>query len=319
MRINQLVIVVLGTVMISCIMPKWVVSAEDNQASRQIRRVCDILWVWGNPDMAKGNDAEHTVATFASASTARRAELLGTPNVVIASDGIPNDQTLARSQTKSVCHCSRIVWEIMPDGHDEHGNPSDLYKSFEYQNRVNQIIKLKEEFPNIEGVMLDDMTSIAVDKGFKPEHIRTLKRRLEAIKQPIDIWGVVYTMNFGRPNIDQYIRELDVINLWTWDAKDLVDLEKNVAHCEKDFPGKPVVLGLYLYDYGHGAGPRPMPLDLLKSQCETALKLAHEGRVAGIVFLTIDDDPQTVGWTANWIKQVAELPLRAANSFPRNQ
>ena len=41
----------------------------------------DLLWVWGNPEMAQ--PGQHTAATFAEASPACRAQLLGVPNVVL--------------------------------------------------------------------------------------------------------------------------------------------------------------------------------------------------------------------------------------------
>src|SRR3972149_4228030 len=94
-------------------------------------------------------------------------------------------------------------------------------------------------------------------------------------------------MSLGREGINDYIKELDGIHLWTWHAKDVVDLEENVAHCERLFPKKPIVLGLYLYDYGDG---RRIPLDLLEQQCATAARLAEAGRIEGIVFLTITND-----------------------------
>ena len=282
--------------------------AEDASA-RDPKSVREILWVWGNPEMTKGVDSEHTCATFAEASPARRAELLGTPNVLIAGDGIPNDHELAQRRTASVKQSKRIVWEIMPDGEDENLQLSQFYQSFEYRQRAEQISKLKTDFRQIEAIALDDMTSVAIGKGFKPEHIRALKQQLADRHADIDIWGVVYTMNLGRASVSEYINELDVINLWTWSTSDLVDLRKNVDHCKQHYPEKPVVLGLYLYDYGHSPGPSRMPLDLLKSQCETALKLAHEGRIAGIMFLTIDNDPEAVEWTANWIKSVADQRL----------
>lgn len=48
------------------------------------------MWVWGNPEM--GKPGEHTSATFAQASPAQRARLLGVPNVVLAGHGLPNDR-----------------------------------------------------------------------------------------------------------------------------------------------------------------------------------------------------------------------------------
>lgn len=266
------------------------------------KTVRDILWIWGNPEMAKGNDADHTLATFAQASPARRAELLRVPNIVMAGSGVPNDQQLALKQTETIKHAPGIVWEILPDG------DADYRDKFEYVRRAEQVKELNAKYPQVEAVLLDDMTSVAISKGFKPEHIRGLRTQLAKDRKPIPIWGVVYTMNFGIKNIADYVNELNTINLWTWHAKDLVNLEENVAHCERTFPGKPIVLGLYLRDYG--AASR-MPRDLHEKQCATALKLAKAGRIAGIVFLTIDNDPEILAWTADWIARVGHEPLGA--------
>ena len=56
-----------------------------------------------------------------------------------------------------------------------------------------------------------------------------------------------------------------------------------------------------------------MPPDVLRQQCETALKLAHAGRVQGIVFLSIANDPEAIGWTADWIKRVGDEKIDAGS------
>lgn len=267
------------------------IQAEQPRATAKPQVIRDLLWVWGNPEMTK--PGEQTLATFAEASSAKRAELLGVPNVVIAGQGIPNDDAQADALTREVAASPRVVWEISADGA---GGPP-----FVYTQRMAQVRTLVDKYPNIEGVLLDDMSTVGMDKGFKPEHIRQIRQSLAGKYAPISVWGVLYTMSFDRPGIDEYIKQLDVISLWVWHAKDLVNLEKYVAHCEKKYPGKPIMLGLYLYDYGAN---RRMSIDALKQQCETALKVAHAGRVQGIVFLTINNDAETVGWAADWIKRV---------------
>ncbi len=264
--------------------------------------VRDLMWVWGNPEMTK--EGEHTVATFADASPLQRARLLGVPNVIMAGLGLPDDNQQAQRLTQQVASAPRLVWEIAADN-----VPTGQTGGFVYEKRMAQVRKLVDEYPQIEGVLLDDMSSVGIDKGFKPEHIRHIRELLHGKYRSVKVWGVVYTMNLNRPNVNDYIRELDVINLWTWHAKDVVHLEKNVAHLKRLFPEKPVVVGLYLYDYGDG---RRMPLDLLRQQCETALKLARAGHIQGIVFLTITNDPETVGWTANWVQRVGGQKLEAS-------
>ncbi len=275
--------------------------AADQSNLRAMQRikpevVRDIMWVWGNPGM--GKPGKHTVASFAQAPSAKRAQLLGIPNLVMAGAGLPEDEKQADTWTKEVSHCPQLVWEINADGK---GGPP-----FVYEKKIAVLRKLIDKYPKIEAVLLDDMSTVMIRKGFKPEHIRQLRKQLSGKYASVDIWGVWYTMTFNQKGIEEYIKELDVINMWTWHAKDLVDLEKNVAHCEKLFPEKPIVVGLYLYDYGPR---RRMPMDILKQQCQTALKLAHAGRIEGIVFLTINNDAETVGWAADWVKRVGGQKL----------
>jgi hypothetical protein len=245
-------------------------------------------------------EGSHTLATFAQASSAERARLLGAPNVVLAGFGLPDDDTEADRLTATAKGSKRFVWEVRPDG-------EGIGPPFIYNERLARIKRLVKEYPNLEGVLLDDMSTGKIDRGFKPEHIRHIKELLVDAESPVAVWGVVYSMSFDREGINDYIQELDVINLWVWDAEDVVELEKYVAHCETLFPQKPIMLGLYLYDY---AGERKIPQSLLRTQCNTALKLAHAGRIQGIIFLTIDNDPEVLKWTANWINQVKDQELR---------
>jgi hypothetical protein len=275
-------------------------------------KVRDILWVWAIPGRGEQSAVPQTLASFGQASPARRMELLQVPNVIMAGSGIPNEQTLALAHTEAVQHADRIVWEILPDGE------VDYHDKFQYEQRARQVCELAAKHPQIVGILLDDMTSVAVRNGFKPEHIRALKDQLarELIKvgrsptsADLETWGVVYTMNFDQKNIADYIEELDVINLWVWKPSELENLESSVEHCRKSFPGKSVVLGLYLYDYAYG---RPMPAEIHQRQCETALKLVRAGKIDGIVFLTNDKDDNAIHeWTADWIKQVGNQALNA--------
>ncbi|MBN1347332.1 MAG: hypothetical protein JXQ73_31870 [Phycisphaerae bacterium] len=259
----------------------------------------DLIWVWGNPEMTK--PGKHSPATFAQASPAQRARILGAPNIIMAGQGLPNDDQLADRLTRDVLGLKRVAWEIAADGK---GGPP-----FVYTKRMAQVRKLADTYPKIQAVVLDDMSTVGVDKGFKPEHIRHIRELLPGQYRRVKIWGVVYTMSLSRPGINDYIKELDVILLCEWHAKNVADLEKHVAHCERLFPDKPIILGLYLYDYGDG---RRIPRDLLEKQCQIALGLAHARRIQGIEFTTIDNDPQAVAWTADWIRKVGDQRLASA-------
>jgi hypothetical protein len=182
-----------------------------------------------------------------------------------------------------------------------------------YERRLAQVRRLVDAHPQFEGVLLDDMSTVSMDRGFKPGHIRGIRELLPGRYRSVRIWGVVYTMSFDRAGIGDYVKELDVISLWTWHAKDTVRLGENVSQCARRFPGKPIVLGLYLYDYGEG---RRMPADLLEAQCNAGLNLLRDGRVRGLVFLTITNDETAVTWTARWIRQVGALPVKTEGGRP---
>ena len=261
----------------------------------QPKTLRDLLWVWDTPRRATPGD--HTAATFAQATGAEKAAILGTPNIVMAGAGLPSDEKQGDAWTKAVGHCPRIVWEICPDGTDE----GAVKPPFVYDKRIALIAKLVEKHSHIEAVLLDDMSSVGINHGFKPDYVRRIRVLLDEKCPHVKLWGVLYSMNFGRDGVVPIVRETDVINLWVWHAKDLVNLEEYVAHCEKTFPGKPIVLGLYMRDYGDG---KRMTKENMRLQCETARKLAHEGRIKGIVFLTIDNDEEIVSWTAAWIERV---------------
>jgi hypothetical protein len=268
-----------------------VAAAQPAQGKPKIIR--DLLWVWGSPgEIVSG---EHTAATFVEASPAQRARLLGAPNVMMGGLGLPNDDQKADAWTKEVADFPRLLWEVSPDGA---GGPP-----FVYTNRMAQVRKLVDKYPQIEGVILDDMSTGSMDKGFKAEHIRQIRRLLDGKYAAVKIWGVVYTMSLGREGMNDCIKELDVILLTEWFPRKIGELKKHIEHCRRLFPKKPIVLGLYLYDYGTN---QRMPLDLLEKQFEMARQLAHARRIAGIEITTINNDPQAVTWTADWIKRVGD-------------
>ena len=113
-------------------------------------------------------------------------------------------------------------------------------------------------------------------------------------------------MNMRQPKVDKIIEALDVVNLWVWNGRDLADLEEHVAFIEDLEPEKPIVVGLYLHNYGEG---KNMTLELHEHQCTTALRLTHEGRIEGMVFLTIDDNEEILKWTADWIAEVGDQQI----------
>ena len=259
----------------------------------------DIMWVWNTHD--NDTPGEHTLATYARANAVQKMGLLNIPNIMMCGSGLPADDKKALELTEIASSAERIVWEIPTD--------DGLHKPpFAYTKTAARIRGLVDKYPKIEAVLLDDMSSMSVNAGFKPKHILAIRDLLPDEYLDVKIWGVVYTMNMRQTGMDGIIKSLDVVNLWIWHARDVVDLDKHVSYIEELTPEKPIVLGLYLHDYGSG---RRIPQDLLEEQCQTALELAHAGRIEGMVFLTITDNAEVLQWTADWIKEVGDQKIGA--------
>lgn len=279
-------------------------AASAAQGAPRVVRVRDRLWAWGNPEMAR--PGVPSAATYAQAGPIDRARILGAPNVVLAGDGLPDDPKAADRITREAADAREIVWEIASDDAFTSKSPA-----FVYTKRIAELRRQARGSHRITGLLLDDMSTGGMDRGFLPAHIRAIREALGRDARRLRTWGVVYTMSLDRPRMAEYLRELDVISLWTWHARDIPDLEHNVDRLRREHPRKPIVVGLYLHDYGEG---RTMPPDLHRMQCETALRLLRAGTIEGIVFLTIDNEPATVQWTADWVRQVGDQPIAGGGS-----
>lgn len=264
-------------------------------------KVRDILWVWSTPDREQPELKNCGPGQFVQAPSPEKLKMLDLPNVMMAGAGLPDDFAEAVRLSDSVADAANVVWEVLPDGETEYE-----HSDFVYKKRLSDIRRLAAKHPNQVGIMLDDLSSVAMQKGFDPEKLKEIRQQLVPYAQRIKLWSVIYAMSFGKPGVDKLMEYSDVINLWEWYADRLVNLEQNVEYVEKKQPGKPIVLGLYLHDYGDN---RSMPLDIMKQQCQTALKLAHQGRIQGIVFLTIDNNAEVVSFVQRWIAEVGDQAL----------
>ena len=233
------------------------------------------MWVWATPNM--DSEGGHTLATWAGANTTEKMQLLGLQNAMLCGSGLPDDDENAIKLTEDALSANRIRM-------------------------------LYDKYPKIEAILLEDMTSLSVNAGFEAKHILAIRDLLPDKYLDVKLWGVVYTMNMRQPKIDDIIRALDVVNLWVWHGRDLADLEEHVAFIEELVPETPIVVGLYMHNYGEGKN-KNMTVELHEHQCTTALWLAHEGRIEGMVFLMIDDNEEILKWTADWIAEVGDQQI----------
>mgnify|MGYP000941011089 CR=1 FL=1 len=106
--------------------------------------------------------------------------------------------------------------------------------------------------------------------------------------------------------INKYV---DGLTFWTWDSKELYEVEARYEKIEKLFPGKQKLLGVYLFDFKNGI---PVSLELMEHQCGLGLELMRQGRLDGMVFLgntVMGVGFESEKWLRNWIGEVGETPI----------
>ena len=141
------------------------------------------------------------------------------------------------------------------------------------------------------------------------EQLQQLRPRLTVSGRKLDLGVTLYTFQLDK-RITAHLKYFDIVSLWMWEAADLAKLEENFAKFQAIAPGKRVLLGLYMWDFS-GKG-RPMPLDLMKKQCNLALKWLRQGRIEGMIFLATnlcDLNLEAVKWSRSWIAEVGDQPL----------
>ena len=260
-------------------------------------KVLDYLWVWGNPELSliqSTNDAH-----FGAAGPISRAQMLGMHNIYLAGLGVPQDLIYAEALTQPVAHLKRIAWEVSPDAGE----------GFSFTKKLGCIAELAKQFPQLEGVVIDDMSTVYRDQGFDPDALRKVR---DAMPTAPDGWrlrlnGVVYTLSLNDPGVEDLIGPLDVMLLPIWAAEDAAQLDEHVVHAQELGPGKPIIACLYMHNYG---GKIPMTEELMASQFGTALSLLKASKVFGIeVTLHGAENPSAVKWLRDWVQEVGDAPL----------
>jgi hypothetical protein len=148
--------------------------------------------------------------------------------------------------------------------------------------------------------MLDD------PMRYEPAQAALLREQVNSLLPGVELWGAFYVHLLDDSNQNEIVQYLDGFTLATWDPEDLHTLDQDVARLAEKAPGKPIVYVLYMYDYQND---RKMPRELMQLQCEKSLALAKEGRLRGLVFLAVNNDPDTIIWTRDWIREHAEEPV----------
>ena len=269
------------------------------------RTLRDRLWMWGHDagSLSKGYGigGKDTDITPAAA-----LKYMGIPNVcMVRFTGTPlppfDDYVKQFAQTK------RLTWSFV-----------DGAKNYTTEQKKRQALDLAAKTPNLVGLDMDDFfIGDAMPKtagGEAPANlsvpqVEQVKNELVIQGRRLDLSMVVYT-NQLNPAIKKHIDLVDQVYLWTWRARDLVNLEANFAAYRKIAPSKPTLLGIYMWDFGE---KKTIPVELMEHQCRLALEWLKKGEIEGLIFHCTPlcgMKLEAVEWAKNWIARHADDVVR---------
>jgi hypothetical protein len=186
-------------------------------------------------------------------------------------------------------------------------------------------LALAQKMPNIAGLFMDDFfhgdaRPVAVSPPpenllrdaslAEPEpaasvtvaQLREIRQRMNQLERKINLGVTLYAHQLN-PAIRHPLNLCDVVSFWSWTADDLAKLPENFAKYQEIVPNKRTLLGIYMWDFGLS---KPLPMDLMKMQCDTALKWLKDGTIEGMIFLAsniCDMKIEAVEWSKRWIAE----------------
>jgi extradiol dioxygenase family protein len=164
------------------------------------------------------------------------------------------------------------------------------------------VSKLSRKYPNVTGAFDDDLYGKIKAEHITPEQYAAVRRAVKSANPKLKHWGVVYSHELKKENWAGFTDSLDVVTLWVWASKNLVNLDRYVEQCREIFPGKPINVGCYLRDFTLLDG---VPMEMLKVQWEFIRKALRDGTIQGYSILggfLIDIHPEQATWVRDFIK-----------------
>ena len=230
------------------------------------------------------------------------AHYLGIPNVLMVQANVGEESKYGHFDSPldqyaiGLRSLKRVAWSITGSG----GVTSPEYRK--------EVLDVSRRGANSVALYMDDFFTTKVEGKravLTLDELKSVREHAQGAGKKLDIWVTYYTKLLDLPLTD-YLNLIDVVTIWTWKRQDLVDLEANLARLDKIVPGKRKTLGCYFFDFTE---KQPLPISAMKFQCEMGLKLLHEGKIEGLVFLgnSVEDlGYESVEWTREWIRKVGD-------------
>jgi hypothetical protein len=158
---------------------------------------------------------------------------------------------------------------------------------------------------NIVGGWVDEFSwMVRRPKQFSmsPEMLEQFYSTVRKYDKNLSVGVVVYGEHLDM-DYTKYLPYIDFVTMFVYIPQDLKNLDSYMELCSRAFPGKRVILGLYIYDF---ALRRPMPMELLKFEFEAAARYIREGKIDSFIVLganVIELARDRATWVKNFLEE----------------
>lgn len=223
----------------------------------------DKIWVWGGPTSRWGGSmSEDTLI--------RGADYFQAENVVYVYG--PTDDKMMTKHAKYKKMLCQVNENCRTEG--------ALYCSEEENAAL--LSKLSLQYPNIIGAMCDDYSKGSYHL-LLPERFEKIYRGTKKYNPALQVYGVIYAQELPIRNYQLIQDHIDVVNFWFWNKDDILRYDEYIALCQENFPGKPIVQGIFIHEYGRG--DMGTPPELLRYQLDKVREYMAKGVVESIIIL----------------------------------
>jgi len=220
-------------------------------------------WIWGGPTPYWGGSDEPDCAM-------KGAEYFDLENVVYMYG--PTDENAIRihkNAKKLICQLSSIS-----------RSPGVVCGTDEENAEL--ISKLSLKYPNIKGGMIDDLIG-NFGRNISLKEVKKISEALKKHNPDLKLYSVVYVGEMDSPFLKLVEPYVDAINLWVGYKYQLPNLDLAIEKFRLAFPGKPIMLGIFIYDYFAAANPNGKKF--LEIQLKRARKYLADGKIHDLVIL----------------------------------
>ena len=223
----------------------------------------DNTWIWGGPTPYWGGSMEPDCAV-------KGAQYFNLKNIVYMYGAVDEPSVrLHKNAKKLLCQLSSIS-----------RSPGVVCGS-DAEN-AELLSKLSLRYPNIKGGVIDDLIG-NYGRNISLRELTQISSALKKHNAQLKLYSVVYAAELDSPFLKNIDPHVDAVNLWVGLKHQLPSMDLAVEKCRFAFPGKEIMLGIFIYDYF--AADQPNGKEILEIQLKRAKKYLSEGKIHDMVIL----------------------------------